>query len=57
MDTCPDFDPQVGDLVRDCRGVVGLIAERDDDDVIMDDGFGCSIIHCLEPVNIHVPAN
>lgn len=46
------FDPQVGDTVKDCRERVGTIIERDDDDVVMDDGFGCSVEHCLEPVDV-----
>lgn len=44
------FDPQVGDEVVDCRGDVHTITERDGDDVVLDDGFGCSVVHCLEPV-------
>lgn len=43
------FDPQVGDEVKDCRNEYHTIAERDGDDVVLEDGFGCSVVHCLEP--------
>jgi len=42
------FDPQVGDLVCDCRYQHLRIAERDGDFIILEDGRACSLEHCCD---------
>jgi hypothetical protein len=39
---------KVGDWVEDCRGEVHVV-ERDGDDVILADGFHCSLWNCCCP--------
>jgi hypothetical protein len=45
----PAWDPQVGDLVCDCRYLHLRIAERDGDDLVLEDGASCSLEHCCDP--------
>lgn len=51
------FDPKerwcrsvkVGHWVEDCRGEVHAIENRDGDDVILEDGYHCSLWNCCSP--------
>lgn len=43
------FDPQVGDIVCDCRYRHLRIKSRVGDDVILEDGSSMSVYHCLAP--------
>lgn len=43
------FDPQVGDTVCDCRFRHLRIAERNGDDLVLEDGSRCSLKHCCDP--------
>lgn len=43
------FNPEPGDLVCDCRFQHLKIKVRDDDDLILEDGFSCSLIDCCDP--------
>jgi hypothetical protein len=47
----PDWDPDVGDYVCDCRYKHVKIREKDEDDVVTEDGWACSIVHCCNPVD------
>jgi hypothetical protein len=38
--------PQVGNMVCDCRYKHVRVAERDGDEVILEDGAAVNIIHC-----------
>lgn len=44
-----EFDPQAGDVVCDCRYRHLRITERDGDDLVLEDGSRCSLIHCCDP--------
>lgn len=43
------FDPKVGDLVCDCRFRHLRVVERDGDDLVLEDGSRCSLLHCCDP--------
>jgi hypothetical protein len=44
---------EVGDIVEDCRYEVHTIIEmKNIDDIVMDDGCCCSLIHCCHPVSM-----
>lgn len=43
------FDPQVGDVVCDCRYRHLQVVERDGDDLVLEDGANCSLEHCCDP--------
>ena len=43
------FDPQVGDVVCDCRFRHLRIIERDGDDLVLEDWSRCSLKHCCDP--------
>lgn len=43
------FDPQVGDVVCDCRYKHLKIAEREGDFIVLEDGRACSLEHCCDP--------
>lgn len=49
MSTPRDWDPQVGDVVCDCRFRHLKIAKRNKDDVVLEDGFSCSLEYCCDP--------
>lgn len=42
------FDPKIGDIVCDCRYKHLKIIERDKDDLTLEDGSHCSLIHCCD---------
>lgn len=46
-----EFDPQPGDMVYDCRFKHQKLVKRDGDDAVLEDGFYCSVSHCLDPAN------
>lgn len=43
------FDPQPGDVVCDCRFRHLRVTVRDGDDLTLEDGFRCSLMHCCDP--------
>lgn len=49
------FDPQVGDVVCDCRFRHLRIAERNGDDLVLEDGARCSLRYCCDPPDHECP--
>lgn len=41
--------PRAGDFVQDCRGQVHQVVTADGDDLVLDDGYRCSWMHCCGP--------
>lgn len=49
------FDPQVGDVVCDCRFRHLRIVERNGDDLVLEDGARCSLRYCCDPPDHECP--
>ena len=42
------FNPHIGDVVCDCRFRHMRVSQRDGDDLTLEDGFKCSLLHCCD---------